>query len=198
MEVFAHFDIINSSGVKVAEGHKASFCLEDNQCTHNTEPVYKCANYGDQGISVNCTDTYHHNIDCQWIDITDIDPGIYTFKVQGPLQFLFLIIAIAVHYSLPWFEGFILIWLKVESHETSGCDMWTSYTLKWSVFWLSVGAYKDSGLNSKALQYIRKSCCWIDGRFIFSVASSPFLIWERTDKETRFRHPFAPARRARR
>ncbi|XP_046635916.1 lysyl oxidase homolog 2-like isoform X2 [Daphnia pulicaria] len=81
MEVFAHFDIINSLGVKVAEGHKASFCLEDNQCTHNTEPVYKCANYGDQGISVNCTDTYHHNIDCQWIDITDIDPGIYTFKV---------------------------------------------------------------------------------------------------------------------
>jgi hypothetical protein len=44
MEVFAHFDIINSFGVKVAEGHKASFCLEDNQCTHNTEPVYKCAN----------------------------------------------------------------------------------------------------------------------------------------------------------
>jgi hypothetical protein len=82
MEVFAHFDIINSQGVKVAEGHKASFCLEDNQCTHNTEPVYKCANYGDQGISVNCTDTYHHNIDCQWIDITDIDPGIYTFKVK--------------------------------------------------------------------------------------------------------------------
>ena len=81
MEVFAHFDIINSFGVKVAEGHKASFCLEDNQCTHNTEPVYKCANYGDQGISVNCTDTYHHNIDCQWIDITDIEPVIYTFKV---------------------------------------------------------------------------------------------------------------------
>lgn len=87
MEVFAHFDIINSYGVKVAEGHKASFCLEDNQCTHDTEPVYKCANHGDQGISVNCTDTYHHNIDCQWIDITDIDPGIYTFKVYIQLFF---------------------------------------------------------------------------------------------------------------
>lgn len=91
MEVFAHFDIINSLGVKVAEGHKASFCLEDNQCTHNTEPVYKCANYGDQGISVNCTDTYHHNIDCQWIDITDIDPGIYTFKVKYFNPFLLLL-----------------------------------------------------------------------------------------------------------
>jgi len=82
MEVFAHFDIIDQNGVKVAEGHKASFCLEDNQCSYNAQPVYKCANYGDQGISVNCTDTYAYNIDCQWIDITDIDPGIYTFKVN--------------------------------------------------------------------------------------------------------------------
>jgi len=81
MEVFAHFDIISSTGVKIAEGHKASFCLEDNQCGNDAEPVYKCANYGDQGISVNCTDTYAYNIDCQWIDITDIDPGVYTFKV---------------------------------------------------------------------------------------------------------------------
>ena len=81
MEVFAHFDIITSTGVKIAEGHKASFCLEDNQCGNNAQPVFKCANYGDQGISVNCTDTYAYNIDCQWIDITDIDPGVYTFKV---------------------------------------------------------------------------------------------------------------------
>jgi lysyl oxidase-like protein 2/3/4 len=32
MEVFATFDVIDSNGDKIAEGHKASFCLEDNQC----------------------------------------------------------------------------------------------------------------------------------------------------------------------
>lgn len=49
MEVFATFDIINQRGEKVAEGHKASFCLEDNQCLEGIEPQYACANYGDQG-----------------------------------------------------------------------------------------------------------------------------------------------------
>lgn len=49
MEVFATFDIINDRGEKVAEGHKASFCLEDNQCLEGVEPRYACANYGDQG-----------------------------------------------------------------------------------------------------------------------------------------------------
>lgn len=43
---------------------------------------YKCANYGDQGISVNCSDIYKHNIDCQWVDISELEPGHYTFKVQ--------------------------------------------------------------------------------------------------------------------
>lgn len=49
MEVFATFNIFNNTGHRVAEGHKASFCLEDNQCMPGTKPKYACANFGDQG-----------------------------------------------------------------------------------------------------------------------------------------------------
>lgn len=49
MEVFATFDIYNSTKHRVAEGHKASFCLEDNQCLPDVKPRYACANFGDQG-----------------------------------------------------------------------------------------------------------------------------------------------------
>lgn len=49
MEVFATFDIFDVMGTKVAQGHKASFCLEDSQCMPGIPKKYDCANFGDQG-----------------------------------------------------------------------------------------------------------------------------------------------------
>merc|ERR1712142_422357 len=72
METFAHFEIFDSLGRRAAEGHKASFCLED----------YDCENYGDQGITAGCKDIYYYNIDCQWIDVTELELGTYTFKMS--------------------------------------------------------------------------------------------------------------------
>ncbi|KAL1252110.1 hypothetical protein QQF64_019906 [Cirrhinus molitorella] len=81
MDAFSNYDLLDAStGKKVAEGHKASFCLEDTSCDPGVRRRYACTAHT-QGLGPGCYDTYHANIDCQWIDITDVSPGDYILKV---------------------------------------------------------------------------------------------------------------------
>uniref|UniRef100_A0A8C4QM29 Lysyl oxidase homolog n=1 Tax=Eptatretus burgeri TaxID=7764 RepID=A0A8C4QM29_EPTBU len=82
MDQFSHYDLIDKRTQRqAAEGHKASFCLEDTSCDYGFLKKYTCAVHR-QGLSPGCYDTYNADIDCQWIDITDVKPGEYILKVK--------------------------------------------------------------------------------------------------------------------
>ncbi|KAM4528184.1 protein-lysine 6-oxidase [Odontesthes bonariensis] len=82
MDEFSHYDLLDASTQhSVAEGHKASFCLEDTSCDHGYYRRYACTSHT-QGLSPGCYDTYNADIDCQWIDITDVKPGNYVLKIS--------------------------------------------------------------------------------------------------------------------
>ncbi|XP_041034401.1 lysyl oxidase homolog 1 [Carcharodon carcharias] len=82
MDEFSHYDLLDAAtGRKVADGHKASFCLEDTTCDFGHLKRYACTAHT-QGLSPGCYDTYNADIDCQWIDITDVQPGKFILKLQ--------------------------------------------------------------------------------------------------------------------
>ncbi|XP_075170512.1 lysyl oxidase-like 1 isoform X2 [Haematobia irritans] len=74
MEEFASFDIFDMQYRKVAQGHKASFCLMDTVCRAGITPRHTCGNR-QQGISVGCADIYTAQLDCQWVDVTNLPPN---------------------------------------------------------------------------------------------------------------------------
>ncbi|XP_065806658.1 protein-lysine 6-oxidase-like [Labrus bergylta] len=81
MDEFSLYELLDSSThAQVAEGHKASFCLEDTSCDPGYYRRFACTSHT-QGLSPGCYDTYSADIDCQWIDITDVSPGKYILKV---------------------------------------------------------------------------------------------------------------------
>lgn len=46
MDEFSHYDLLDAAtGMKVAEGHKASFCLEDSTCDFGNLKRYACTSH---------------------------------------------------------------------------------------------------------------------------------------------------------
>jgi hypothetical protein len=83
-EGYARYALLDTSGQTVAAGHKQAFCLLDWNSwawpsLRDNDATYTCYN---QGISAGWQDVYDKNLDCQWIDITDVAPGSYTLRIS--------------------------------------------------------------------------------------------------------------------
>ncbi|XP_034564813.1 protein-lysine 6-oxidase [Notolabrus celidotus] len=87
MDEFSHYELLDANTQhSVAEGHKASFCLEDTSCDYGYYRRFACTSHT-QGLSPGCYDTYNADIDCQWIDITDVKAGNYVLKISVNPQY---------------------------------------------------------------------------------------------------------------
>ncbi|HYV30136.1 MAG TPA: lysyl oxidase family protein, partial [Candidatus Binatia bacterium] len=82
-----HFDgytalrLMNSNGV-VAVGNKIGFALEDIYRWDTNAPLESVYSDTFQGIQRGWADTYSYWIPCQYIDITETPPGLYTLELE--------------------------------------------------------------------------------------------------------------------
>ena len=75
-EGYARYLLFDQEGNEIPIGFKNGFCVVDLECPPNIPAKYTC---GQQGLTAGCADIYDYYLDCQWIDITDLEDGIYTF-----------------------------------------------------------------------------------------------------------------------
>ena len=78
-EGYAEYVMYDTQGFAIPVGFKNGFCVLDLECGDGGNAQYGC---GNMGISRQCGDIYGAGLDCQWVDITDLDTGTYTMVVK--------------------------------------------------------------------------------------------------------------------
>lgn len=78
-EGYAKYALIDTMGNTLPIGSKTGFCVIDLVCPDQDMYKYSCDN---MGISAGCSDIYDVNVGCQFIDITEVDSGYYTLRVE--------------------------------------------------------------------------------------------------------------------
>ncbi|MBI2377197.1 MAG: hypothetical protein HYV07_24570 [Deltaproteobacteria bacterium] len=76
----------DSAGQIVASTPKMSFGLEDVGRFDTASPIVSPTpvflTSGNQGISIGWYDLYDADTFCQWVDVTDVPPGVYTLEAE--------------------------------------------------------------------------------------------------------------------
>lgn len=78
-EGYAEYILFRNNGNPIPIGFKNGFCVMDLECSGGGTAKFGCSN---MGITAQCGDIYDASLECQWIDITDVDPGDYIFAVR--------------------------------------------------------------------------------------------------------------------
>ena len=81
-DTYAVYELVDASGNVVAPGHKQAFCLLDFEPWLPGITIFDAKYDCDrQGITLGFADTYDSFLDCQFVDITDVQEGEYTLRV---------------------------------------------------------------------------------------------------------------------
>ncbi|HMP24553.1 MAG TPA: lysyl oxidase family protein [Saprospiraceae bacterium] len=76
---YAEYTLYQEDGLRLPIGFKYGFCVTDFSCPPGILPKYGCNN---MGISAGCYDNYWADLQCQWIDLTDVPDGRYIFMAR--------------------------------------------------------------------------------------------------------------------
>lgn len=74
------YSLYNSRGQLAFRGAKQAFCLRDNFKYLSSAPGSSGYDCDFQGLTRGWEDLYDKSLDCQWLDITGIKPGVYTMR----------------------------------------------------------------------------------------------------------------------
>ncbi len=78
-EGYAFYALYDDLGNEIPIGYKNGFCVLDLECGGGGTAQYGC---GNMGISHGCGDIYSAGLDCQFVDLTDVDTGFYQLVVR--------------------------------------------------------------------------------------------------------------------
>jgi hypothetical protein len=76
---YGKYTLYDLNGTQIPVGLKNGFCVMDLECGGGGTGQYGCSN---MGISHGCGDIYGAGTTCQWIDVTDVDTGVYVFQAD--------------------------------------------------------------------------------------------------------------------
>jgi hypothetical protein len=88
---FAEYYLLSSDGNVVKSGRKQAYCMLDSHLILEGPDVpckgpYTCS---EQGISSGWSDVYGNDLDCQWLDVTGLEPGDYQLYIAVNSERLF-------------------------------------------------------------------------------------------------------------